>query len=177
MASTRKCYLHSQPQCPTRHPVTRAALRARCMRPEATRQVIAPTLTFHPPVPPEQHASYSAIIDRILSTADLNTISAKRIRKGLQDEVDYDLTPQKVSVGKKSARARRLGLDILMIYSRPSPSSSWSASTRHRRDRNTTQTAGLGSHCRRRTEQANMLRWARRHHPRQRASAKRTATT
>ena len=47
-------------------------------------------------VPPEQQASYSAIIDDILSKSDLNTISAKRIRKELQDQVDYDLTPQKV---------------------------------------------------------------------------------
>jgi len=47
-------------------------------------------------VPPEQHASYSAIIDAILASADLDTISAKAIRKGLQEQVDYDLTPQKV---------------------------------------------------------------------------------
>ncbi|KAL2350769.1 hypothetical protein BJ546DRAFT_856839 [Cryomyces antarcticus] len=46
-------------------------------------------------VPPEQEASYSAMIDSILATSDLNTISAKKIRKGLQAAVDYDLTPQK----------------------------------------------------------------------------------
>lgn len=49
-------------------------------------------------VPPETEASYSAIIDSILATSDLNTISAKRIRKGLQAQLDYDITPQKVSV-------------------------------------------------------------------------------
>lgn len=49
-----------------------------------------------PTVPPEQQASYSAIIDQILASSDLNTISAKRIRKGLQEKVDYDITPQKV---------------------------------------------------------------------------------
>ena len=50
----------------------------------------------HPVLPPEQQASYSAIIDSILASSDLNTISAKTIRKGLQARVDYDLTPQKV---------------------------------------------------------------------------------
>jgi upstream activation factor subunit UAF30 len=49
-------------------------------------------------VPPEVEASYSAIIDGILQSSDLNTISAKAIRKGLQSKVDYDLTPQKVQL-------------------------------------------------------------------------------
>lgn len=49
-----------------------------------------------PTVPAEQRASYAAIIDEILSTADLQTVSAKRIRNALQQRVDYDLTPQKV---------------------------------------------------------------------------------
>ena len=48
------------------------------------------------PVPAEQRASYAAIIDEILSTADLETISAKRIRNALQERVDYDLSGQKV---------------------------------------------------------------------------------
>ena len=48
------------------------------------------------PVPAEQRASYAAIIDDILSTADLETISAKRIRNALQERVDYDLSGQKV---------------------------------------------------------------------------------
>lgn len=52
-------------------------------------------LTIFAIVPPEQRASYSAIIDDILSKSDLNVISAKQIRKGLQAKVDYDLTPQK----------------------------------------------------------------------------------
>lgn len=40
---------------------------------------------------------YTEIIDTILAESDLNTISEKRIRKGLQEAVGYDLTPQKVS--------------------------------------------------------------------------------
>ncbi|KAF2109047.1 hypothetical protein BDV96DRAFT_248995 [Lophiotrema nucula] len=46
-------------------------------------------------LPPEQEAAYSAIIDDILAASDLNTISAKRIRKGLQEQVDYDTSHQK----------------------------------------------------------------------------------
>ncbi|KAF2499543.1 SWIB-domain-containing protein [Lophium mytilinum] len=49
-------------------------------------------------LPPEVEASYSAIIDSILANSDLNTISAKRIRKGLQAQVDYDITHQKDQV-------------------------------------------------------------------------------
>ncbi|KAL8725860.1 MAG: hypothetical protein Q9181_006261 [Wetmoreana brouardii] len=40
-------------------------------------------------------AQYVKIIDNILASSDLNTISEKRIRKGLQQAVDYDITPQK----------------------------------------------------------------------------------
>jgi upstream activation factor subunit UAF30 len=47
-------------------------------------------------VPAEQRAAYAAIIDEILASADLETISAKRIRNGLQERVEYDLAPQKV---------------------------------------------------------------------------------
>ncbi|KAF1838686.1 SWIB-domain-containing protein [Decorospora gaudefroyi] len=47
------------------------------------------------PLPAEVAASYSAIIDEILRDSDINTISAKRIRKGLQQRVEYDLSQQK----------------------------------------------------------------------------------
>lgn len=49
-------------------------------------------------LPKEVEASYSAIIDSILAASDLNTISAKRIRKGLQEKVDYDISHQKVGL-------------------------------------------------------------------------------
>lgn len=49
-----------------------------------------------PLVPLDQRASYSVIIDNILATADLETISAKAIRKGLQEQVAEDLTEKKV---------------------------------------------------------------------------------
>lgn len=41
-------------------------------------------------------AKYVKIIDAILASSDLNTISEKRIRKGLQQAVNHDITPQKV---------------------------------------------------------------------------------
>ncbi|KAL2795376.1 SWIB/MDM2 domain-containing protein [Aspergillus keveii] len=47
---------------------------------------------------PDARDEYIPIIDSILSKSDLNTISEKRIRKGLQEEVGYDLTPQKAAV-------------------------------------------------------------------------------
>lgn len=40
-------------------------------------------------------AKYVKIIDAILASSDLNTISEKRIRKGLQQAVNHDITPQK----------------------------------------------------------------------------------
>ena len=47
-------------------------------------------------MPPEVEASFITIIDSILAASDLDTISEKRIRKGLQASVQYDITPQKV---------------------------------------------------------------------------------
>ena len=41
-------------------------------------------------------ASYIVIIDSILAASDLQTITSKRIREGLQRAVDYDIGPQKV---------------------------------------------------------------------------------
>ena len=47
-------------------------------------------------VPSEVLAAYIVIIDDILAKSDLQTISSKRIREGLQKAVDYDITPHKV---------------------------------------------------------------------------------
>ncbi|KAF2752824.1 SWIB-domain-containing protein [Pseudovirgaria hyperparasitica] len=49
-------------------------------------------------LPPEAQASYATIIDSILKGADLNTISAKRIRKGLQAQLEYDISDQKEAI-------------------------------------------------------------------------------
>jgi upstream activation factor subunit UAF30 len=48
-------------------------------------------------LPPDVEASYTLIIDNILSASDLNTISAKRIRKALQEELGHDIAAQKVT--------------------------------------------------------------------------------
>lgn len=47
-------------------------------------------------VSPEERESYTKIIDSILAESDLQTVSEKRIRRGLQDAVGRDLTEQKV---------------------------------------------------------------------------------
>ena len=56
-------------------------------------------------VPPEVEATYTTIIDSILGNSDLTTISEKRIRKGLQAAVQYDITPQKV--GRRRRQSTR----------------------------------------------------------------------
>jgi upstream activation factor subunit UAF30 len=47
-------------------------------------------------VPPEVRSRYISIIDSILEGADLTTITIKSIRQGIQEQVEYDITPQKV---------------------------------------------------------------------------------
>ncbi|KAF2710512.1 SWIB-domain-containing protein [Pleomassaria siparia CBS 279.74] len=47
---------------------------------------------------PDKEVLYTRIIDSILAASDLNTISAKRIRKGLQEELGYDISAQKDAV-------------------------------------------------------------------------------
>ena len=60
--------------------------------------MIAELILIDDTVPPDVLTSYTKIIDSILACSDLNTISEKRIRKGLQDAVNYDITPQKVGL-------------------------------------------------------------------------------
>lgn len=47
-------------------------------------------------LPPDVEKTYAEIIDGILAVSDINTISAKRIRKGLQEK-GYDISDQKVT--------------------------------------------------------------------------------
>lgn len=49
-------------------------------------------------LPPDVADKYSTIIDNILENADLNTISAKRIRKGLQERLGHDISGEKQAV-------------------------------------------------------------------------------
>ncbi|KAF2212697.1 hypothetical protein CERZMDRAFT_67700 [Cercospora zeae-maydis SCOH1-5] len=69
-------------------------------------------------LPLEQHAAYSAIIDNVLANSDLETISAKRIRKELQEQVGHDLSSQKKAITElimnrfdKAQERQRLGGD------------------------------------------------------------------
>ncbi|KAF4975348.1 hypothetical protein FZEAL_7855 [Fusarium zealandicum] len=58
------------------------------------------------PLNPEELEQYTAIIDGILETADLETISRKKIRQGLQTALDEkDLTEQKEAI-KRLIEAR-----------------------------------------------------------------------
>lgn len=61
---------------------------------------------------PSERAQYSAIIDGILASSDLNTISAKSIRKGLAAKLDIDITDKKVA--RFSAHQARLEALILL---------------------------------------------------------------
>jgi len=47
-------------------------------------------------VSPELAASYGAIIEDILASSDLNSISAKQVRKQLGQKLGSDLSKQKV---------------------------------------------------------------------------------
>ncbi|RMZ81936.1 hypothetical protein DV737_g2302, partial [Chaetothyriales sp. CBS 132003] len=49
-------------------------------------------------LPDEVRAKYVAIIDDILADADLTTISAKAVRKGIQVKVEFDITPHKSAI-------------------------------------------------------------------------------
>lgn len=49
-------------------------------------------------LPSEVRARYSTIIDSVLENADLTTITTKSIRQGIQDQVEYDITPQKNAI-------------------------------------------------------------------------------
>ncbi|KAK5050949.1 hypothetical protein LTR84_003508 [Exophiala bonariae] len=46
----------------------------------------------------EIRANYVGIIDSILETSDLTTISRKSVMKGIQDRIEYDITPQKAAI-------------------------------------------------------------------------------
>ncbi len=46
----------------------------------------------------EERVAYTRIIDGILASADLETVTRKKIRQGLEEAIDKDLSEQKVSV-------------------------------------------------------------------------------
>ncbi|RMJ28646.1 SWIB MDM2 domain protein [Aspergillus sp. HF37] len=46
----------------------------------------------------EERERFTEVIDSILAKSDLNTISEKRIRTGVQETVGYDLTPHKAAI-------------------------------------------------------------------------------
>lgn len=59
---------------------------------------------------PEERSRYTAIIDAILATADLETISRKKIRQGLETSLGgKDLSEQKVRLGDGYTRRQPIG--------------------------------------------------------------------
>ncbi|PMD39459.1 SWIB-domain-containing protein [Hyaloscypha variabilis F] len=52
------------------------------------------------PLLPAERAQYSAIIDGILASSDLQTISSKQIRKNLQQALQHDISEKKDAVQK-----------------------------------------------------------------------------
>jgi hypothetical protein len=62
-------------------------------------------------VTPEEEAQYTPIIDDILANADLATISAKAIRKGIQTRVDHDISAKKVRAYAHQASQAMLTID------------------------------------------------------------------
>ncbi len=44
----------------------------------------------------EETGAYTRIIDGILASADLETVTRKKIRQGLEEAIDKDLSAQKV---------------------------------------------------------------------------------
>ena len=57
----------------------------------------------------DERKRFTPIIDSILVAADLETISEKRIRKGLQTAIEYDLTEKKVPTSTQT-RCTRLNI-------------------------------------------------------------------
>lgn len=64
----------------------------------------------------ENRATYTKIIDSILASSDLNTISEKRIRRGLQDTLGYDITSQKVGFAHRCALEKTLRFTRLTSF-------------------------------------------------------------
>jgi upstream activation factor subunit UAF30 len=44
----------------------------------------------------DEESRYTSLIDSILSTSDLTTVSAKKVRKSIQATVAHDISDQKV---------------------------------------------------------------------------------
>jgi hypothetical protein len=63
-----------------------------------------------PIVTSKETSQYATIIDKILKEGDLNTISAKQIRKDLEAELGFDLSNKKVrfSIAYSSINANLL---------------------------------------------------------------------
>ena len=67
----------------------------------------------------EERASYTRIIDGILADADLETVTRKKIRQGLEEAIDKDLSDQKVCAGRMPFPSRRTDCQPNRMPSKP----------------------------------------------------------
>lgn len=63
-------------------------------------------MSLHHSVTLEEEARYSAIIDGILASSDLNTIGATQVRKNLQAALGHDISDKKVHFSTPAPHAR-----------------------------------------------------------------------
>jgi upstream activation factor subunit UAF30 len=56
------------------------------------------------PVSDEERVAYTRIIDDILASADLETVTRKKIRQALEEAIDKDLSEQKVCNPRRRCR-------------------------------------------------------------------------
>lgn len=65
-----------------------------------------------------ERETYTRIIDDILLKADLQTVTRKKIRQGLEEAIDKDLSEQKVCVISPAGRRIRPGVLTVSIEER-----------------------------------------------------------
>ncbi|KAG7283983.1 hypothetical protein NEMBOFW57_010341 [Staphylotrichum longicolle] len=74
------------------------------------------------PLTDEERGTYTRIIDGILAAADLETVTRKKIRQGLEEAIDKDLSDQKIAI-KNLIEARFDAISSAEVAQVPTPTS------------------------------------------------------
>ncbi|KAL2261661.1 hypothetical protein VTK26DRAFT_3676 [Humicola hyalothermophila] len=74
------------------------------------------------PLTDEERETYTRIIDGILATSDLQTVTRKKIRQGLEEAIDKDLSEQKIAI-KNLIEARFDAISSQVSQTIPTPTS------------------------------------------------------
>ena len=69
----------------------------------------------------DEFTTYTTVIDEILNAADLETVSAKRIRESLQSKLEKDLTPQKQAIDDLAMQRFNIAQATKLSIKGPSP--------------------------------------------------------